>query len=183
MTYTFLLIPGIVFDPSTGHHFLIRETIETPEGKLYPSVLEISFNPDDTSYTILNECLFNFEVESTSKGFEGLEILPTRDGDGVLLLGLCESNFCKAGQEGEEKGNGRIIAATLSAIPVKDKKGNVLAECSWEPTKEIIVPDTAFFEDYSDMAFVPGPNGEASSQLSIISQVRLLKGITAHRNH
>ncbi len=48
----------------------------------------------------------------TRSGFEGIQYVPTEDGDG-WLLGLCEGNFCKGGREGREAGNGRIIASKL----------------------------------------------------------------------
>jgi hypothetical protein len=135
-------VTGIALNPLTNNYFAVRESVELSDGKLYPTIAELSLNgvwEGPVNYTIVKECMFNFEVESTGKGFEGLALLPARDGDGVLLLGLCESNFCKAGNEGDERGNGRIIAASFSDSPVLDDQGNTLAECSWEPVKEIVI--------------------------------------------
>lgn len=45
------------------------------------------------------------------QGFESINYVHTREGP--LLLGLCEGNFCKGGEEGMDPGHGRIIVSQL----------------------------------------------------------------------
>lgn len=45
------------------------------------------------------------------QGFESINYVHTPDGP--FLLGLCEGNHCKGGEEGQDPGHGRIIVAEL----------------------------------------------------------------------
>ena len=47
----------------------------------------------------------------------------------------------------------------------RNKDGKAVSNCSWEPLKQIKIPEKADFLDYSDIAFLPNTN-----QLSVISQ-------------
>lgn len=54
-------------------------------------------------------------------------------------------NYCVGGSQGRDPGNGRIVVAEFNG-----KSGD---ECGWEVIKTVEIPSTAYFTDYSGMAF------------------------------
>ncbi|MCP3870201.1 MAG: hypothetical protein GY703_19325 [Gammaproteobacteria bacterium] len=90
----------------------------------------------------------DFNFSSDSKGFEGAAVVRYK-GD-LLLLALCEGNHCEAGDEGRDKGHGRIQL-------FKKKKG------SWKHIGKIKLPEEIDFEDYADIAI-------RGKQVAIVSQ-------------
>ena len=50
---------------------------------------EIKFTKDVSSYSVVRECMVNFEFEDVNKGFEGFYYFE-KDGD-RFFMGLCES--------------------------------------------------------------------------------------------
>lgn len=84
---------------------------------------------------------FLLTVAVCSKGFEGAVAIHDLN-DELVVLGLCEGNFCSEAR-GSEAGNGRVIAMK------KDARGD---SCIWSTIREIKLPSTADFHDYSDIS-------------------------------
>lgn len=77
-----------------------------------------------------------------SKGFEGAIAIRDTDNE-LVVLGLCEGNYCSERYK-EDTGHGRIIAMK--------KKEEDDGTCTWKTIKEIKVPPSANFRDYSAMS-------------------------------
>jgi len=118
-------------DPKTGHLFLVIEALEhgdTYQGKVLE--LDASLHPICTKW-------LDFDFESDSKGFEGAAVVRHK-GD-LLLLALCEGNYCEGGDKGKETGHGRI--------QVFKRKKN-----AWKHIGKIKLPKEVDFEDYADIS-------------------------------
>lgn len=63
----------------------------------------------------------------------------------LSLLRSCLGNYCVGGAQGREPGNGRIVVAEYNR-----KSGD---QCGWDVVKTVEIPSTAYFTDYSGMAF------------------------------
>lgn len=88
-----------------------------------------------------------------SKGLEGA--IGIRDlEDELVVLGLCEANFCSEARE-HELGNGRVIAM---------KKVVQDGSCVWSTIRKIPLPPSLEFHDYSDIAL------DESGRVAITSQ-------------
>jgi hypothetical protein len=55
-------------------------------------------------------------------------------------------NFCRGGKKGQRAGNGRLIVTKFT-------EDGDHCHCSWEVVKEVEIPATAYFRDYSGMSF------------------------------
>ena len=64
---------------------------------------------------------------------------------GKHLLGLCSGNYCASGGDGRQRGNGRLVAVTLHEAPS--------GRCSWVPDRVIRLPPTAYFAEFTSLAF------------------------------
>lgn len=120
------------------------ETKDEPEGSdenhsFRAIIEELVLGEDD--YTVQSRCSSEFEFEGASKGFEGAVGFPDATGE-LYILGLCEGNHCSETRKADA-GNGRMIL-------MKKKLGDdVPGGCIWETLREIKIPSSAAFIDYS----------------------------------
>lgn len=77
-----------------------------------------------------------------SKGFEGAVAIHDLNNE-LVVLGLCEGNYCSEDYM-DDTGNGRVIA--MKKVVEED------GSCSWSTIREIKLPSSADFHDYSDIS-------------------------------
>jgi hypothetical protein len=102
----------------------------------------------DQGLGYLGRAWLDFPLEGANKGLEGLTFL--RRQDQAYLLGLCEGNRCKDGEEGRRPGGGRI--------QVFERGGG-----DWERAATIRLPASLPFTDFSSLAM-------AGERLAVVSQ-------------
>jgi hypothetical protein len=102
----------------------------------------------DQGLGYLGRAWLDFPLEGANKGLEGLTFLRRRDR--AYLLGLCEGNRCKDGDEGRRPGGGRV--------QVFERGGG-----DWERTATIRLPASLPFTDFSSLAM-------AEDRLAVVSQ-------------
>jgi hypothetical protein len=92
----------------------------------------------------------------------------------LILLGLCEGNFCSEKRK-DIKGNGRLIA--MSKTILED------GSCEWKTLKTVHVPKSANFRDYSAITMdeTSGSVVISSQEESQIWVGKLLGQIDEHR--
>jgi len=122
--------------------YVIRESVkhegtDKDEAEYHAIVEELVLNDAGDDYDIKDQCSCEFEFEGTSKGFEGGFGMEGTDGE-FYIVGLCEGNHCSEKKK-DDKGHGRMV--------LMKKKG-----CLWITVKQINIPKTASFTDYSDMS-------------------------------
>lgn len=145
---------AIFYDEGTFH--AVRESIQI-EGEYHAVIEELDIQGDD--YTVLDVCSTEMEFEGDSKGFEGA--IGVRDlGNNLTVLGLCEGNWCSESRK-KDKGNGRLVAMSK----IVDEGG----ECVWKTLREIKIPSSAYFTDYS--AITMSDNGKVAISSQEDSQV------------
>jgi hypothetical protein len=138
--------------------YAVRESILQPDSTYHAVIEEILVDPNqDQQYTVARKCPVDFLFGGDSKGFEGaIPIIDDATGD-LIVLGLCEGNFCAESSRGRERGNGVIVA--LRQVIAED------GSCNWTSVRQISIPSTAAFEDYSGIAL-----NHESGQLIVSSQ-------------
>ena len=99
-----ILVPGggrsdgfedITYDATSDHFFLVIEAVERTPGVFMAEVQE-----HDADGRYLSSAYLDFPLDRPNKGLEGLACIEL-DGE-PLLLGLCEGNRCKGGDEGKQ---------------------------------------------------------------------------------
>ncbi|KAK9824334.1 hypothetical protein WJX72_009522 [[Myrmecia] bisecta] len=148
---------GITYRPDTGNFLLIQES-HSHNGSTHPLAEEVKVAKDLSSYEVVNRCRVDFELSHENKGLESIHFHDKGD-KGKYLLGLCEGNHCVGGHRGRDPGNGLMIVSKQ-----KDDPDN----CTWAVDKKVKVPETAYFTDYSGMAFDGDRIGITSQEDSAI---------------
>jgi len=103
---------------------------------------------------------------TSSKGFEGAISIRDTEGD-LVILALCEGNFCKE-HTNDDVGNGRIVAMK------KDVQGD--GTCTWKTIRQIAIPESASFRDYSSITLNEDGRVAVSSQENSAVWFGKLKG-------
>eukprot|EP00919_Chromeraceae_sp_WS-2016_P065957 GHVR01156027.1.p1 GENE.GHVR01156027.1~~GHVR01156027.1.p1 ORF type:complete len:317 (+),score=84.54 GHVR01156027.1:184-1134(+) len=168
---------ALVYDDRDDVFFMIQEAVEVDttnhggkqkkehfhaivqEAKIEKSGGELKV----TEYKKLRECVTEKVFPSGNKGFEGAVGLRSKSGS-LLILALCEGNYCEGGNKGRQVGNGRLVLMEkkMKKKEKKDKKEKKEKkekeeeeeeeECVWETLSEIKIPAEANFVDYSGVA-------------------------------
>jgi len=134
----------IAHDPWHGRFYVLIESLPRGHGTYMAKVQEY-----DADFRYLGQAWLDFPLDRPNKGLEGLTCV-RREGQ-TYLLGLCEGNRCRGGDEGRVPGGGRIHVF---------RRG----DGQWERVGKIQLPETVLFEDYSGIA-VDG------DRIAVISQV------------
>jgi len=133
----------IAYDARGGRFYVLIESLPR-DGGYMAKVQEY-----DAGFGYLGQAWLDFPLDRANKGLEGLTCVH-RDGQ-TYLLGLCEGNRCRGGQEGEVPGGGRVHVF---------QRG----DRHWERVAKIRLPETVLFKDYSAIAV-------AGDRLAVISQM------------
>jgi hypothetical protein len=139
--------------------YVVRESVRD-ENNTYHAVIEelslgFDIDSEDYDYSLDHSCQTEFQFDGDSKGFEGA--IPVHDqDDNLIVLGLCEGNYCSQSKElHREKGNGRLVAM---------KETELDGKCLWNTVRIINIPPSAYFGDYSSIAMADGGRVAISSQ-------------------
>lgn len=89
----------------------------------------------------MQETWLPYSCHLYSKGFEGAVAIHDAN-DELVVLGLCEGNYCSESRM-DETGNGRVVAM---------KKVIQDGSCIWSTIRQVKLPSSANFHDYSDIA-------------------------------
>eukprot|EP00891_Asterochloris_glomerata_P008263 jgi/Astpho2/8263/fgenesh1_pg.00122_%23_35_t len=157
---------GIAYKPKTGTFLVVKESHEHG-GAIKPLIEELRLLPEDGSYEVVQQCVMDFDLSHENKGIEGMQYVDAGD-SGQFLLALCEGNHCSGGRRGRDRGNGRILLAQLhsnaSSTGKSDEGGHHNdTDCRWAIQKQLHIPASADFLDYSGMSY-------RGNTLGIISQ-------------
>ena len=148
-----------------GKFFVVRESVDLEDAEdvneYHAIVEELVIHDDERDYEVVNACPAELAFDGDSKGFEGATGLVGSDGI-LYMLGLCEGNNCKEGQEGQERGNGRIVLMKQVHDISPPLKGGYT--CQWQTVRTMELPASAFFKDYSALAI------DATGRVAITSQ-------------
>jgi hypothetical protein len=134
----------IAHDPWHGRFYVLIESLPRGHGTYMAKVQEY-----DADFRYLGQAWLDFPLDRPNKGLEGLTCV-RREGQ-TYLLGLCEGNRCRGGDDGRVPGGGRIHVFRPG-------------DGQWERVGKIQLPETVLFEDYSGIA-VDG------DRIAVISQV------------
>jgi len=134
----------IAHDPWHGRFYVLIESLPRGHGTYMAKVQEY-----DADFRYLGQAWLDFPLDRPNKGLEGLTCV-RREGQ-TYLLGLCEGNRCRGGDEGRVPGGGRVHVFRPG-------------DGQWERVGKIRLPETVLFEDYSGIA-VDG------DRIAVISQV------------
>lgn len=152
-----------------GTFYAIRESILHGDKKYHAIIEEIvmySFYYNDTDdqvgmetdYSVVETCSCELEFEGDSKGFEGA--VPIRDlNNELVILALCEGNHCSEGKK-DDTGHGVFVAMRKEIITNPDGS----TECVWMTVREISIPRSADFADYSAATM------NSEGRMAIVSQ-------------
>jgi hypothetical protein len=134
----------IAHDPAGGRFYVLIEAQARGRGRGFMAEVQ----EYDHGLGYLGRAWLDFPLEGANKGLEGLTFLRRRDR--AYLLGLCEGNRCKSGEEGRRPGGGRI--------QVFERGGG-----DWERAATIRLPASLPFTDFSSLAV-------AGDRLAVVSQ-------------
>jgi hypothetical protein len=132
----------IAHDPAAGRFYVLVEARSRGQGFM-AEVQEY-----DERFGYLGRAWLQFPLEGPNKGLEGLTCL-RRQGR-TYLLGLCEGNWCRDGEEGRRPGGGRVQVFERGLR-------------NWDRVATIRLPATLGFEDFSSLAV-------AGDRLAVLSQ-------------
>ena len=132
----------IAHDPAVGRFYVLVEARARGRGFM-AEVQEY-----DERFGYLGRSWLEFPLEGSNKGLEGLSCV--RRQDRTYLLGLCEGNRCRDGEEGRRPGGGRVQVF---------ERGRR----HWERVATVRLPATLGFEDFSSLAV-------AGDRLAVLSQ-------------
>jgi hypothetical protein len=132
----------IAHDPAVGRFYVLIEARARGRGFM-AEVQEY-----DERFGYLGRSWLEFPLEGSNKGLEGLSCV--RRQDRTYLLGLCEGNRCRDGEEGRRPGGGRVQVF---------ERGRR----HWERVATVRLPATLGFEDFSSLAV-------AGDRLAVLSQ-------------
>jgi hypothetical protein len=135
---------GISYNPVKRRYYLLVEARKQAGGHYQAVIVEYD---DDFQY--VKDRRVDFTFESDNKGFEAVAHVRRDNVD--HLLALCEGNKCQCGAKGRKPGGGRV------QVFEKKKK-------RWAHAREIALPKTVPFVDYSGMSTDRG-------RVAIVSQV------------
>jgi hypothetical protein len=135
---------GIAYNAAKERYYLLVEARQHPDEGHQAAVLEY-----DADFKFLKDCPLDFTFKSANKGFEALAYARRDETD--YLFALCEGNKCSCGKNGRTPGGGRV------QLFEKGKK-------RWRHTREIALPQSLPFVDYSGMSVADG-------RVAIVSQV------------
>jgi hypothetical protein len=131
----------------------VRESVLHHDDKSYHAIIE-ELVLGDENYEIGQVCSSEFEFEGDSKGFEGATAIHDLEG-GLVILGLCEGNYCSESHK-HDTGNGRLV--------VMRKETEADGTCEWKTVRQIKIPKSADFRDYSAMTISTTGRVAISSQ-------------------
>jgi hypothetical protein len=150
-----------------GTFYIVRESIQHDDATYHAVIEELKMVHDDNDsssssreevdYVVDEICSCDYEFEGDSKGFEGAIAIRDLNNE-LVILGLCEGNYCSESRK-NERGNGRLVAmrktlttatATTSTGAADDNDGGEnRTVCHWTTIREIQIPSSAYFRDYS----------------------------------
>jgi hypothetical protein len=132
----------IAHDAAAGRFYVLVEARARKRGFM----AEVQEYDQDFSY--LGRAWLDFRLDGPNKGLEGLTCV--RRQDRSYLLGLCEGNRCRDGEEGRRPGGGRIQVF---------ERGRR----HWDRVATIRLPASLPFEDFSSVAV-------AGDRMAVVSQ-------------
>lgn len=132
----------LAHDPASGRLFVLIESL--PEGPPYRACVE----EYDGHYRLVTSKALDFLLEQPNKGIEGLSCV--RRGGRIHLLGLCEGNRCRSGEEGRTPGGGRVQVFTEGPD-------------QWDRVATIRLPTSVRFRDFAGIAV-------AGDRIAVLSQ-------------
>lgn len=136
---------------------------DVKQGQFHAFIEEVEFHEDSKEYKLKAKCRSQFKFISGNKGFEGAAHI-NQNGD-LLMMGLCEGNFCEGGKRGRQAGNGRIVLMRKRAAD--DEAGT---PCEWETVSLLALPKLAAFSDYSALAARPVAGEKNVYRIAVTSQ-------------
>ena len=166
---------SIVYDNVTEVFYLVRESqpissVNDESDSYHAIVQEVKISEDPEAYTTLDVCVSEFIFQDHSKGFEGAIMMKDPVTNTNYLLGLCEGNFCKSGDEGKSPGNGQIVIMKKTRIEEPSTMYDGQFTCQYSTVRVMDIPTNAYFEDYSAIAVNPW-NGKIAITSQQYSQV------------
>ena len=132
----------IAHDVPAGRYFVLVEASQRGAGFM-AKVQEY-----DSGFVYRESAWLDFPLDGPNKGLEGLTCVH-RAGR-TFLLGLCEGNRCKDGQEGRRPGGGRVQVFERGSR-------------QWDRVGTIRLPSSLWFEDYSSLSV-------AGDRIVVVSQ-------------
>ena len=155
--------------PHESFHDDDDDTNEASAKTCYHAVVEEIVLTENNDYTVTQQCSCQYEFEGTSKGFEGA--VGVKDiNDDLVILGLCEGNHCSEERK-LERGNGKVIAMK------KIEQNSTNSTCLWGTVKEIAIPPSANFLDYSAISMTADGRVAITSQEDSVVWIGQLLGL------
>ncbi|KAK9843996.1 hypothetical protein WJX81_001510 [Elliptochloris bilobata] len=137
----------IAHRPDTGTYLLLQDVpgaarAGAPAGQHRQAVVEVALGGD--AYSVVRQCALDFNLSGGDSGLSAIRFHADSQG-GKHLLGLCSGNYCASGGDGQQRGNGRLVAASLREAPD--------GSCTWVPERVIRLPSAAYFAEFTSLAF------------------------------